>query len=212
MSKTKGIQIGESFILSEENGYYKVSSVSKNFSMRVNNTLPFWGACKEAMTNVEFRAIFHDMLMFLYIPAAIQINQDVYNKYNAFLGELTKEINGIPATDKEHDEALEDVKHQWQMKKEAKEAEEPKGTIYYRPHHGSFEESDKEKFIVKSLNDIDNFYKNEKEPRFLVIPTELKCEYYGEDARHEIWFDMFIITGMINGERVPLGFSSGMLK
>lgn len=212
MSKTKGIQIGEGFILTEENGYYKVTSVSKNFSMRVDNTLPFYGACKLAVTDVNFRATFHDMIMFFYFPASIQMNQEVYNKYVAFLSGIVEEIKGTPATDKEHDEALEDVKHQWQMKKESKETEEPKGTIYYRPHHGSFEESDKEKFVVKSLKDIEDFYKNEKEPRFLFIPTELKCEYYGEDARHETWFDTYIITAMVNGERAPLGFSNGMLK
>ncbi|MEF9922951.1 MAG: hypothetical protein RR854_00055 [Muribaculaceae bacterium] len=207
MSKIKGIKIGEGFILSEENEFYKVSSVSNNFSMRVNNTLPFWGACKEAMTNVEFRAIFHDILMFFYVPATININQDVYNKYNAFLGELTKDIKGAQATDKDDEDSLEDVRRKWQMKKEAKEAEEPKGTVYYRPHRVKFEESDALKSVVKSLKDVENYCaKND------FNPTDLRCEYYRQDSDHKIWFDTFVITGDVNGERVSIGFTNGMLK
>lgn len=212
MSKTKGIQIGEGFILTEENGYYKVTSVSKNFSMRVNNTLPFYGACDEAMKNVEFRKIFHDMLMFFYVPAAIQINQNVYNKYNAFLSELTESIKGTPATGKEDSEALEDVKQQWQMKKEFKESEEPKGTVYYRPHRGGFAESDAERFVVKSLQDIKDYYEKQELANYGFKPTELECEFYANDNRSDIWHDTFIVTGMINNERIPLGFSSAMLK
>lgn len=207
MTKTKGIQIGESFILSEENGYYKVSSVSKNFSMRVNNTLPFWGACDRAMKDVEFREKFHDMIVFIYAPAAIPINQDVYNKYNAFLGDLTKDINGAPTTDKEHDEALNQVKEEWNMRKEEKEKQEPTGVVYYRPHRVKFEESEALKSVVKSLKDIEDYCAKNS-----FNPTDLKCEYYRQDSEHEIWFDTFVITGDVNGERVSIGFTNGMLK
>lgn len=212
MSKTKGIQIGEGFILSEENGYYKVSSVSKNFSMRVNNTLPFWGACDRAMKDVEFREKFHDMIVFIYAPAAIQINQDVYNKYNAFLGELTKSIEGTPVTDKEHDEALNQVKEEWGMKKESKESEISDKQIYYRPHRGGFAESDAERFVVKSLQEIKDYYDKQELAAYGFRPTELKCEFYCNDNRNHIWYDTYMITGMIDNQRIPLGFSSGMLK
>lgn len=212
MSKIKGIPIGAGFILTEENDYFKIQSVSKNFSMRVNNTLPLYVACKEAMSNLDFRPVLQDLITMCYYPAAVQFNQEQYKKYVDFLNSLTLKDENIQSADKEHDEVLEQVKKEWNMKAGFKESDFFEKPIYYRPHYGSFEESDKEKFIVKSLNDIDNFYKNEKELRFIVIPTDLKCEYYGQDSRHELWYDTFIVTGMINGERIPLGFASGMLK
>lgn len=212
MSKIKGIPIGAGFILTEENDYFKIQSVSKNFSMRVNNTLPLYVACKEAVTNPDFRPTLQDMVTMCYFPATIQFNQDRYKKYIQFLNDFVGEMKGKESTDQEHAEILQQVKEEWNMKKEFKENEVSDKPIYYRPHRSSFEESDKEKFVVKSLKDIEEFYNNEKEPRFLVLPTDLKCEYYGQDSRHELWYDTFIVTGMINGERVPLGFASGMLK
>lgn len=207
MSKPKGIQIGEGFILSEENGYYKVISVSKNFSMRVDNTLPFWGACDMAMKNVEFRDTFHSILMYAYAPIAIPLNQEACNKYNVFLGKLTESMSGTPATDAEHGEALNQVKAEWNMKKEEKEKQEPSGVVYYRPHRVKFEESEALKSVVKSLKDVEDYCaKND------FNPTDLKCEYYGEDARHKGWFDTFVISGEVNGERVSIGFTNGMLK
>lgn len=212
MSKIKGISIGAGFILTEENDYFKIQSVSRNFSMRVNNTLPLYVACKEAVNNPDFRDKLQDLITMCYFPATIQFNQQQYQKYVEFLGTFVDEMKNKEATDKEQDEALQQVKEEFNMKKEFKESEVSDKPVYYRPHHGSFEESEKEKFVVKSLKDIEEFYKNEKEPRFIVIPTDLKCEYYGQDSRHELWYDTFIVTGMINGERVPLGFASGMLK
>lgn len=212
MSKIKGIPIGAGFILTEENDYFKIQSVSRNFSMRVNNTLPLYVACEEAVNNPDFRPTLQDMVTMCYFPATIQFNQQQYKKYVEFLGAFVDDMKNNLGTDQEHAEALQQVKEEWNMKKEFKESEVSDKPIYYRPHHGSFEESDKEKFVVKSLKDIEEFYKNEKEPRFIVPPTDLKCEYYGQDSRHELWYDTFIVTGMINSERVPLGFASGMLK
>lgn len=207
MSKPKGIQIGEGFVLSEENGYYKVTSVSKNFSIRVDNTLPFWGACQEAIKNVEFRAIFHDMCAMQYSLSALQMNQDRYNKCIAFFGSLVDNLKADTATDAEHDEALNQVKAEWNMKKEEKEKQETAGVVYYRPHRVKFEESEALKSVVKSLKDVEDYCaKND------FNPTDLKCEYYGEDARHKGWFDTFVISGEVNGERVSIGFTNGMLK
>lgn len=212
MSKIKGIPIGAGFILTEEKEHFKIQSVSNNFSMRVNNTLPLYWACRDAMKDPGLRDVLQDLITMSYFPATIHFDQKQYDKYIDFLGRFTDDMKGKKATDEEHTEALQQVKEEWNMKKEFEESEVSDKQIYYRPHHGSFEESNKEKFVVKSLKDIEEFYKNEKEPRFIVLPIDLKCEYYGQDSRHELWYDTFIITGLINGERVPLGFASGMLK
>lgn len=121
MSKIKGIQIGAGFILTEENDYFKVSSVSKNFSMRVNNTLPLWLACKEAVNNPSFRPTLQDMITMCYFPATIEFNQERYKKYIEFLSDFVKEnMKGKKATDEEHDVALQQVKEEYEMREKLK--------------------------------------------------------------------------------------------
>lgn len=117
MSKIKGIQIGAGFILTEENDYFKVSSVSKNFSMRVNNTLPLYRACKEAVTNHSFRLVLHDIITMCYFPASIDFNQERYKKYIEFLNDFVKEnMKDKEATDEEHNAALQQVKEEYEMR------------------------------------------------------------------------------------------------
>lgn len=126
MSKIKGIQIGAGFILTEENDYFKIQSVSKNFSMRVNNTLPLYVACKEAMNNPDFRPVLQDLITMCYYPATVQFNQEQYKKYVDFLNSLTSKDGNAEATDKEHDEALEQVKEESEMREKLKkEIESP---------------------------------------------------------------------------------------
>lgn len=115
MSKIKGIQIGAGFILTEENDYFKIQSVSRNFSMRVNNTLPLYVACKEAVNNPDFRPTLQDMVTMCYFPATIQFNQHQYKKYIEFLGSFVDEMKGKEVTDAEHDEALQQVKDEYEM-------------------------------------------------------------------------------------------------
>lgn len=116
MSKIKGIPIGAGFILTEENEYFKIQSVSRNFSMRVNNTLPLYVACKEAVNNPDFRLTLQDMVTMCYFPTTIQFNQTRYKKYIQFLNDFVREMKGKEATDEEHDEALQQVKEEYEMR------------------------------------------------------------------------------------------------
>lgn len=126
MSRIKGISIGAGFILAEEKDYFKVQSVSKNFSMRVNNTLPLYWSCKEAVSNPDSRLKLQDLIVMCYFPAAIQFNQQQYEKYISFLGSFSDEMKGKEATDKEHDEALQQVKEEYEMREKLKkEMESP---------------------------------------------------------------------------------------
>lgn len=120
MGKIKGISIGAGFVLTEEKDYFKVQSVSKNFSMRVNNTLPLYVACKEAVNNPDFRHVLQDMITMCYFPATIQFNQQQYQKYVSFLGSFVDEMKGKEATDEEHDEALQQVKEEYEMREKLK--------------------------------------------------------------------------------------------
>ena len=126
MSKIKGIPIGAGFILTEENDYFKIQSVSRNFSMRVNNTLPLYVACKEAVNNPDFRPTLQDMVTMCYFPTTIQFNQNRYKKYIDFLNDFVGEMKGKEATDEEHDEALQQVKEEYEMRENLKkETESP---------------------------------------------------------------------------------------
>lgn len=117
MSKIKGIPIGAGFILTEENEYFKIQSVSRNFSMRVNNTLPLYVACKEAVNNPDFRPTLQDMVTMCYFPTTIQFNPTRYKKYIEFLNDFVREMKGKEATDEEHNEALQQVKEEYEMRK-----------------------------------------------------------------------------------------------
>ena len=125
MSKIKGIPIGAGFILTAENDYFKIQSVSKNFSMRVNNTLPLWVACREAINNPSFRPTLQDMVTMCYFPAAIEFNQDRYKKYIQFLSDFVAEMKGKEATDEEHDASLQQVKEEYEMIEKLKKEESP---------------------------------------------------------------------------------------
>lgn len=116
MSKIKGIPIGAGFILTEENDYFKIQSVSRNFSMRVNNTLPLYVACREAVNNPDFRPTLQDMVTMCYFPATIQFNQELYKKYVEFLSGFVGEMKGKETTDEEHAEALQQVKEEYEMR------------------------------------------------------------------------------------------------
>lgn len=126
MSKIKGIPIGAGFILTEENDYFKIQSVSKNFSMRVNNTLPLYVACKESVSNPDFRPTLQDMVTMCYSPATIQFNQERYKKYVEFLSGFMDDMKGKEATDQEHADALQQVKEEYEMREKLKkEMESP---------------------------------------------------------------------------------------
>lgn len=126
MSKIKGIPIGAGFILTEEKEHFKIQSVSKNFSMRVNNTLPLYVACKEAVSNPDFRHTLQDMVTMCYFPAAIQFNQQQYKKYMKFLSGFVDDMKGKESIDQEHAEALQQVKEEYEMREKLKkEMENP---------------------------------------------------------------------------------------
>lgn len=116
MSKIKGIPIGAGFILTEENDYFKIQSVSRNFSMRVNNTLPLYVACREAVNNPDFRPTLQDMVTMCYFPATIQFNQERYKKYVEFLSGFVDDMKGKESTEEEHTEALQQVKEEYEMR------------------------------------------------------------------------------------------------
>lgn len=126
MSKIKGIPIGAGFILTEENDYFKIQSVSRNFSMRVNNTLPLYWVCREAVKDPSLRDRLQDQITMSYFPATIQFNQQQYKKYIEFLGAFVDEMKDKEATDEEHAEALQQVKEEYEMKEKLKkEMESP---------------------------------------------------------------------------------------
>lgn len=126
MSKIKGIPIGAGFILTEEKEHFKIQSVSKNFSMRVNNTLPLYVACKEAVSNPDFRHTLQDMVTMCYFPAAIQFNPERFKKYQEFLVSFVDEMKSKEATDQEHADALQQVKEEYEMREKLKkEMESP---------------------------------------------------------------------------------------
>lgn len=128
MGKIKGIRIGSGFVLTEEKGRFKVRSVSGNFSMRVDSTLPFYVACREAVSNINFRPILENMIVMSYIPVSVAFNPSRYRKYAELLNGFVKHMRDedTPATDAEHDGSLQRVREEYEMREKLKkEMESP---------------------------------------------------------------------------------------
>lgn len=79
----------------------------------------------------------------------------------------------------------------------------------FRQHRDNFAESLQTETNVKSLADVQKLFKDD----FLGHEiNELKCEYYCIDNRKGGYSDTFIVTAILNDERIVLGFSDGELK
>lgn len=79
----------------------------------------------------------------------------------------------------------------------------------FRKHKGGFSESLQTETEVSTLADVVNLFSNDYETYEF---RDLTCDYYMIDNRKGGYSDTFIITAILNDERIVLGFSDGELK
>lgn len=79
----------------------------------------------------------------------------------------------------------------------------------FRLHRGGLAESLETVTQVASLNEVQEYCNY---PALGWLPTDLECSFYSHDKRLNDWYDTYIVTGIVQNQRVVLGFSNEEIK